>query len=86
MSDKVFTGIPEEWEHDALCTQTDPEIFFPDQGGSTREAKRICGRCPVVDECLDRAMSFDGEVWGVWGATTQRDRRVMRRARQAVAA
>ena len=33
---------PLAWQHDALCAQTDPEAFFPEKGGSTREAKRIC--------------------------------------------
>jgi hypothetical protein len=33
------------WREQALCTQVDPELFYPDQGGSSREAKRICRRC-----------------------------------------
>ena len=37
----------EQWQERALCAQTDPEAFFPEKGGSTREAKKICQRCPV---------------------------------------
>ena len=37
-------GDAPEWQERALCSQTDPEAFFPEKGGSTREAKRICGR------------------------------------------
>ncbi|QNJ58274.1 WhiB family transcription factor [Mycobacterium phage Ellie] len=72
--------LPEDWEADALCTQVDPELFFPGKGQSTKEAKQVCGRCPVVDECRERALSFDGEVFGIWGGTTAYDRKLMKRA------
>ncbi|MCQ6512846.1 WhiB family transcriptional regulator, partial [Vibrio parahaemolyticus] len=39
------------WQTDALCSQTDPEAFFPEKGGSTRDAKRICTSCDVKTEC-----------------------------------
>ncbi|QFP94839.1 WhiB family transcription factor [Mycobacterium phage Marshawn] len=82
---EIFT-LPEAWEHDALCVQTDPHLFFPQKGKGARDAKRICARCPVVDECLDRAMAFGVEVEGIWGGTTQRDRRAMKRAEREAAA
>ena len=45
-------GLPEEagWQERALCAQTDPEAFFPEKGGSTREAKQIClaARCEAT--------------------------------------
>ncbi|ARQ95494.1 WhiB transcriptional factor [Mycobacterium phage Shandong1] len=72
--------LPEAWEAAALCTQVDPELFFPGKGDSAKPAKQICARCPVVDECRERAMSFDGEVWGIWGGTTAYDRRLAKRA------
>ncbi len=52
-------GLPEEagWQERALCAQTDPEAFFPEKGGSTREAKRICTGCEVRGECLEYALS-----------------------------
>ena len=46
-----------DWQDRALCAQTDPEAFFPEKGGSTREAKRICGSCEVSSECLDYALA-----------------------------
>ena len=49
-------GIAPEWQERALCSQTDPEAFFPEKGGSTREAKRICNRCEVRAECLEYAL------------------------------
>jgi WhiB family redox-sensing transcriptional regulator len=61
---------PEEedtgWQDRALCAQTDPEAFFPETGGSTREAKRVCGSCEVRAECLGYALDHD-ERFGIWG-------------------
>ena len=36
------------WQERSLCAQTDPEAFFPEKGGSTREAKRVCVSCEAV--------------------------------------
>ena len=66
------------WQADALCAQTDPEAFFPEKGGSTRDAKRVCEACPVQAECLDYAMSKD-EKFGIWGGLSERERRRLRR-------
>ncbi|MSX47926.1 MAG: WhiB family transcriptional regulator, partial [Actinobacteria bacterium] len=41
------------WQERSLCAQTDPEAFFPEKGGSTREAKRVCMSCDVRSECLE---------------------------------
>ncbi|MFZ0160980.1 MAG: WhiB family transcriptional regulator [Kineosporiaceae bacterium] len=57
-----------------LCAQTDPEAFFPDKGGSTREAKRICLLCEVRSDCLDAALA-NGEAFGIWGGLSERERR-----------
>lgn len=68
----------EQWQEKALCAQTDPEAFFPDKGGSTREAKRICQGCEVKDECLEYAMNND-ERFGIWGGLSERERRRLKR-------
>lgn len=65
---------PEEWRERALCAQTDPEAFFPEKGGSTREAKRVCMKCPVRVDCLDYALE-NGERFGIWGGLSERERR-----------
>ena len=67
------------WQEQALCAQTDPEAFFPEKGGSTREAKRICSGCEVRAECLEYALSND-ERFGIWGGLSERERRRLRRA------
>ena len=69
---------PEKWEDKALCSQTDPEAFFPEKGGSTREAKRICLGCEVVNQCLNYALDHD-ERFGIWGGKSERERRQMKR-------
>jgi WhiB family redox-sensing transcriptional regulator len=69
---------PPSWQDQALCAQTDPEAFFPEKGGSTREAKRVCSRCDVRDECLDYALARD-ERFGIWGGLSERERRRLKR-------
>lgn len=73
-------GSPEEpgWQERALCAQTDPEAFFPEKGGSTREAKRICTTCEVRSECLEYALEKD-ERFGIWGGLSERERRRLKR-------
>jgi WhiB family redox-sensing transcriptional regulator len=77
-------GIPsldpddQGWQERALCAETDPEAFFPEKGGSTREAKKICTGCEVRSECLDYALGND-ERFGIWGGLSERERRRLRR-------
>jgi WhiB family redox-sensing transcriptional regulator len=66
------------WQDQALCAQTDPESFFPEKGGSTREAKRICVGCEVKQECLEYALMQD-ERFGIWGGLSERERRRLKR-------
>ncbi|TRW43005.1 WhiB family transcriptional regulator [Georgenia yuyongxinii] len=66
------------WQDRALCAQTDPEAFFPEKGGSTREAKRVCTSCEVRSECLDYALAND-ERFGIWGGLSERERRKLKR-------
>lgn len=63
-----------QWQERALCAQTDPEAFFPEKGGSTREAKRVCLSCDVRAECLEYALEND-ERFGIWGGLSERERR-----------
>ncbi len=66
------------WQADALCAQTDPEAFFPEKGGSTRDAKKVCGACTVRAECLEYALESD-ERFGIWGGLSERERRRLRK-------
>lgn len=85
----ITTRIPDDdpeppgeldWQDGALCAQTDPEAFFPDKGGATREAKRVCMACEVRVQCLDYALE-NNERYGIWGGMSERERRrVQKRA------
>lgn len=84
MSEMLRLVVSEEidemgWQEKALCAQTDPEAFFPEKGGSTREAKKVCLSCEVRAECLDYALKND-ERFGIWGGLSERERRRIRRA------
>lgn len=58
-----------------VCGQTDLEVFFPDKGGSTRDAKEICEySCDVTEACLALAL-LKRERFGIWGGVSERDRR-----------
>ena len=69
---------PLAWQDQALCAQTDPEAFFPEKGGSTREAKKTCRGCDVRAECLAYALERD-ERFGIWGGLSERERRRLKR-------
>jgi WhiB family transcriptional regulator, redox-sensing transcriptional regulator len=66
----------------ALCIDADPRLFFPERGDSTREAKAICARCPHQAPCLEYALA-EGVKYGIWGGTSENQRRDMRRRRAA---
>lgn len=68
-----------DWMTDAACTQTDPEIFYPTAGGSTRDAKAVCASCEVQEKCLAWALEND-ERRGIWGGLSERERARLRRA------
>ncbi len=74
-------GTP-AWQELALCAQTDPDSFFPEKGGSTREAKRTCTRCEVRAECLEFAL-LNNERFGIWGGMSERERHELKRRKAA---
>ena len=58
-----------------------PHTFFPERGEDERPAKSICKTCPVKSQCLGYALDA-GEKFGIWGGTSERQRRTMRRNRR----
>jgi WhiB family redox-sensing transcriptional regulator len=69
---------PEDsWQDEALCAEVDPEMFFPEKGGSTKKAKEVCAACTVRIECLQFAMDRD-ERFGIYGGLSERERRRLR--------
>jgi WhiB family transcriptional regulator, redox-sensing transcriptional regulator len=79
-----------EWRKIAACRDTDPELFFPI--GTTgaallqiEQAKAVCRICPVQAECLEFALATNQDS-GVWGGTSEEERRMIRRSRAAAKA
>lgn len=73
------------WRDEALCRDTDPDLFFP--VGTTGQAliqieraKSVCGECPARVDCLDFALATNQDA-GIWGGTSEDERRLMRRQR-----
>jgi WhiB family transcriptional regulator, redox-sensing transcriptional regulator len=75
------------WQERALCAEVGPggDWWFPEKGGSTREAKRVCWSCEVRAECLSYALET-GQGFGIWGGLSERERRRFKRQREAQAA
>jgi WhiB family redox-sensing transcriptional regulator len=69
------------WQRRANCLGVDPDLFFPERGASTKEAKSVCARCEVKDECLEFAIT-NAEKFGIWGGLSERERRRIRRERR----
>lgn len=81
-------GLTDRWREQAACRSTDPELFFP--VGSTgpvleeiQAAKAVCARCPVSQACLQFALDTNQDT-GIWGGTTEEERRRLRRSRVAI--
>lgn len=71
---------------DALCAQTDSEIFHPEKGGHATEARRTCELCTARVACLDYAVNALPIVDGVWGGSSANEREAMRVAASRAAA
>ena len=82
MHEPSALAVTEEkgWQDLANCLGVDPDLFFPERGASTREAKEVCRGCVVRDDCLEFAL-VNGEKFGIWGGMSERERRRLRRQR-----
>lgn len=78
MDELLGAAGQQEWMQSALCAQTDPEVFFPEQGGSILTAMRICQSCEVRTECREYSLAHD-ERFGVWGGLSERGREKLRK-------
>ena len=77
---RAAAGGERRWQEQANCLGVDPDLFFPERGASTREAKAVCRSCEVQVDCLEYALAH-GEKFGIWGGLSERERRRVRRAR-----
>lgn len=83
---RSYTRPTVDWRDHAACRDADPELFFPVGTAGpallqVQQAKAICARCQVREACLDWAIS-NGQESGVWGGTSEEERRALRAARR----
>ena len=79
------------WQQLALCRGPAASLFFPPssielpdrRAAREAEAKSICSRCPVQEQCLDEALRIR-EPHGIWGGCTEAERRELLARRAAV--
>jgi len=74
-----------EWMQRGLCREIPPAVFFPSDGVGVEAARRICANCPVKEPCLEYALSFRIDH-GVWGGSSERERRRILKRRRVGAA
>jgi WhiB family transcriptional regulator, redox-sensing transcriptional regulator len=73
------------WMADAACRETPSVSFFPERGQDARPAKAVCARCLVRAECLAFAEACGRDIVGIWGGTSERERRGRRSGRRDAA-
>jgi WhiB family redox-sensing transcriptional regulator len=81
--DLIISPEQTGWKRQANCMGVDPDLFFPERGSSTREAKEVCRGCVVREDCLEFALA-NGEKFGIWGGMSERERRKVRRERAMI--
>ncbi len=80
MSEMLNSHPP--WRRQAACKGLDPSIFYPaDDDDECLDAKAVCAQCPVIDPCLEHALTIREKV-GIWGGCTERERRRIIRQRR----
>lgn len=77
---------PATWRNQASCLGDDPNRWIRrHRGGNQDPLRRICATCPVRTDCLAHALAYNEPV-GIWGGTSERERRLIKRALHAAAA
>ena len=83
-SHRSLTLANDDWRDVAACQDTDPDLFFP--VGTTgpaieqiENAKSVCDACAAKEPCLEFALVTNQDS-GVWGGTSEDERRKLRRA------
>lgn len=79
-----LSNLDLDWQDFAECSTEDTSLFFPERGASTKEAKAVCRDCIVREECLEYALVY--EKHGIWGGTSERERKRIRKQRANAAA
>ena len=82
MREHIFFETRTPWVERAVCVGLPTRMFYPSRGESreTGEALLVCRSCPVRTECADHCLRTHDtrDDFGIWGGTTERDRRGFR--------
>lgn len=78
---ELWQPTDKNWRERAACYRKGNAIFFVGRGQDTRPAKEVCKQCSIRELCLEYALRNE-ERHGIWGGTSERERRVMRRLRR----
>jgi WhiB family redox-sensing transcriptional regulator len=76
--------LPGTWQQDAACHDADPDLFFATDEERQSAALALCAACPVRTECLEHALE-NREPYGIWGGTTEHERKRIARQRRRAA-
>lgn len=76
------------WQDSSVCAQTDPDAFFIEKGGSYEPARQVCSRCVVKTNCLEKAMTDEGDLsadhrFGMFGGLTPKQRHALYKLRKS---
>ena len=74
-------SLAAQWVTFRRCTDIDPNVFFPNDGAGVIEAQKVCAECAVTDACREYALA-NNITHGVWGGTSERERRRILRDRR----
>ena len=67
----------QQWMAQGACAEADPDLWFSDRVADVRAAQRVCGSCPVEQQCREHAIA-EGPGFGVWGGLTAAEIRAAR--------
>ena len=83
--DALSSEILEDgWRSLASCLGVDPDLFFPERGETAKPAKAVCQGCLVREDCLEYSLTNKSDP-GIWGGTSERERRKILRQRASQA-
>lgn len=78
----LATDLVADWRARAACSGYPNTLFFPTSevadDGVVERAKAICAACPVIEDCLEYALETNQRA-GIWGGTSEQERKSLRR-------
>lgn len=81
----LLASVSAPWRDQAACKQVDVDLFFPESRADKASIAKVCGSCPVRNECLEEALGVARlDDFGWWGGMSPFARRQLREERGLV--